>query len=88
MGNIFDFRAHKNANTMHILGVKKFIFSLAILTSLFPLVSACGVEEHRGEVLGNNLTGFGFFGGIIFTLIVMVFILGILLALKKNERRK
>lgn len=65
---------------------KIFVLSFASLASLFPLVSACGPEHGEEHLIGNGFMGFGFFGGIISTLIIVVLVLGVMLVWRKDGK--
>jgi hypothetical protein len=65
--------------------MRKLIF--LSLTFLAPLVSACGADETHVQ---ESIVGFGFAGGIVFTLAVTALVLAMFLMSKKLKyaRRK
>ena len=65
---------------------KIFVLFFASLVSIFPLVSSCG-PGHEEEVVGNSIMGFGFFGGIVSTLVIIALVLVIVL-MSKNMKMK
>ncbi|MEK0337933.1 MAG: hypothetical protein QQN41_10920 [Nitrosopumilus sp.] len=66
---------------------KSLILFLPVLASFSSFVGACGLE-HEASEQGKNIIGFGFMGGVISTLLIIVLILSVVFFSKNNHKAK